>query len=222
MKYLFCLFFLLSLSACGVETGSGTTAQGSSIDTTGGDSNTSTGGDSNASTGGDSNSSTGGDSNTSTGGDSNTSTGGDSGTIEDPVFDIVDAVYDADACKSAYATAIPLQDHNENNDRETSDDVNGLAVMSFYTETGKIENSNVIVFYKTLASGSVVGDTAFRKNMYGDNSQFRIEYDLVWVTEPNNTLYVETPKLDNELKSCFRVTLNSGVGSSILEQKVYR
>ncbi|MEA2100102.1 MAG: hypothetical protein U9P72_08230, partial [Campylobacterota bacterium] len=46
----------------------------------------------------------------------------------EPIFESDGAVYDENACKSSWATAIPLQDHNENDDRESSDDANGIAV----------------------------------------------------------------------------------------------
>lgn len=143
--------------------------------------------------------------------------------IEDPVFDPSGgAEVDLDACKSSYATAVPLQDHNENDDRESSDDDNGLAVMSFYTETGIVENSNVIAFYKTITQKSLLKETAFRENLYGDNSRFRVEYDLVWTSEPNNIIYIQVPKMERQLKSCFRMTINSQNGASIVPQKVYR
>jgi len=143
----------------------------------------------------------------------------DSKEDQDPIFESDGAVYDENACKSSWSTANPLQDHNENDDRETSDDTNGLAVMSYYTETGYIDGSNVIVYFKQVSG--TVGSTAFRKNGYFDNSQFRIEYDPIWKDEINNTIYVETPKLDNELKTCYKVIINSDDISNT-EQKVYR
>ncbi len=150
-----------------------------------------------------------------------TTTNTDTTTDEDrePIFESSGAVYDENACNSSWATAPILQDNNENDDRETSDDANGIAVMSYYTETGYVENSNVIVYYKTITGET--GNLAFRKNGYFDNSQFRIEYDPVWITEPNNTIYVETPKLDNELKTCYKIIINSDDISNT-EQKVYR
>jgi hypothetical protein len=142
--------------------------------------------------------------------------------IEDPLFDPDGAEVDLDACRSSYATAVPLQDSNEQNDREASDDANGLAIMSLYTETGNIEDSNIIVYYKTITNKSGLREQAYRKNLYGDNARFRIEYDIVWVSEPNNVLYVEVPKLTAELKRCFKVTIDSEDGSSIIPTKVYR
>ena len=146
----------------------------------------------------------------------------DDGDTEDPesVFDTTGAVYDANACLNAYATASLLSDHNENDDDASSDDLNGIAVLSYYTETGNIEDSLVTVYYKKITG--VAGDPAYRKNGYFDNSNFNIEYDLVWLTEPNNTIYVKTPKLDNELNSCYKIVLNSNIGSSLSETKVFR
>ena len=201
MKFLFGIFVLLNFIGCGVDTDSSGVPASISVPTT--DTNTTT-------TTTDTNTTT------TTTTDTNTTTTTDD---KEPVFESDGAVYDENACKSSYSTAIPLQDDNENDDRESSDDVNGLAVMSYYTETGFTEGSNVIVYFKSVTG--TAGSTAFRKNGYFDNSQFRIEYDPIWIDEPNNTIYVETPKLDNELKTCYKVIINSDDISNT-EQKVYR
>ena len=146
--------------------------------------------------------------------------------IEDPdtekvsVFDSTGASYDENACNPSYATASLLKDHNENDDGITSDDLNGISVWSIYTETGNIENSLVTLYYKNITGET--NDPDFRKNGYFDNSRFNIEYDLVWLTEPNNTIYVKTPKLDNDLESCLKIVLNSDDGSLLSEEKVFR
>ena len=137
----------------------------------------------------------------------------------DPIFDIVDAEYDEHACSSAYSTASPLQ-NNAGDERETADNVNGMKILSLYDETTDDIDSNVVMYYNNLSSDISLKDV--RSNVYGDNARFIVTYDLVWVTQSDNTVYVKTPKLTNELHSCFRVKLDSEDGSSISSVKVYR
>jgi len=194
---------VLGLSSCGVITDSSKNLQSS-----GGNAGTGTG-----STPIDTNSSnTGGGSSGNNGGSSNGTT---------PMFDTSGgAEYDANACKSAYATAVPLQD-SANTARETDDNANGISIMSLYRQTLVPADSNVIAFYKTIPSGTVLQDVTKRKNIYGDNSQFVIMYDPAWETIQNNTIYVQTPKLSNTLNSCFRVTIDSNNSISLVPKKVY-
>ena len=215
MKFLWIITLIFVLLGCGVDTSS---SQGIGTRTdinTSTDTNTSI--DTNTST--DTNTSV--DTNTSTGTDGGTGTGTDTGTVvTDPIFDTSNlAEYDVNACRSIYATAIPLQDHNENDDRESDDDANGISVQSLYRETGSIVDSNVIVFYKKITAISAVGDVVNRKTIYGDNSNFIVSYDLLWLNEPNNTIYVQTPKNGKDLASCFRATLSS---ESVIFEQVYR
>ena len=139
--------------------------------------------------------------------------------VKDPVFDIVDAKYDDECCSSANTSANPLQ-NNAGDERETFDTFNGMKILSLYNETTDDADSNVVMYYNNLLSGASVKDS--RSNIYGDNSQFIVTYDLVWVTQLNNTVYVKTPKLTNELPSCFRMKLDNSDGNSITPVKVYR
>ncbi len=139
--------------------------------------------------------------------------------VADPIFDVVDAEYDELACSSVHSTANPLQ-NNAGDERETSDSVNGMKILSLYDETTNDEDSNVVMYYNYLSSEVSLEDD--RSNVYGDNSRFIVTYDLVWVTQSNNTVYVKTPKLTNELHSCFKIKLDSREGSSISSVKVYR
>lgn len=194
---------LLSLSGCGVNTDSSRDAQSSGVGT--GSTPINTGGSSNT----DTNSSTG----------NSGSTGGTTGG--EPMFDTSGgAEFDPNACKSAYATAVPLQD-SANTDRETDDDANGISIMSLYRRTLIPADSNIIAFYKILPTGTVLQDVTKRKNLYGDNSQFIIMYDEAWVSTPDNTMYIQTPKMGNDLESCFRVKINSIDGTTIVPKKVY-
>jgi hypothetical protein len=61
-----------------------------------------------------------------------------------------------------------------------------------------------------------------RTNVYGDNSRFIVTYDKIWATQNNNMVYVKTPKLTNDLPSCFRLKLDSTDGASVTPVKVYR
>jgi hypothetical protein len=165
------------------------------------------------------------DGNTTNPDDGNTTDPDDGNTTDptDPIFDTVDATLDDNACRSSYATAIPLQDHNSNDDREVNDLTNGISIQSLYNDTtGVSEDTNVIVFYKVLPAGTTLGPVDYRVNLYGDNANFLLTYDKAWIDVPENTVYIQTPKDGNSLPSCFRATLNSATSSSVNLQKVYR
>lgn len=207
MKYFIVVFIVLTFYGCGVSTDSSKTLQGST--------NTDTGNNT-------------GSTGTTTPVETNTSGGTDgalpgSGISQEPAFDTSDgAELDPNACRSAYATAVPLQDSADaNSQRETDDSLNGLSLMSLYTQTFVAADSNIIAFYKTLPLGTVLQDVTKKKNVYGANSQFILVYDPAWVSTPNNIVYVQTPKLTNELPGCYRIILDDLNGSAIVPQKVY-
>jgi len=191
-----CLFsFLFVLAGCGVHTSS---SQGDiTHNTTASSSDTNVSSDANIS-------------------DSNSSTP----TITDPIFEKELAKYDKNACSSAYATAVPLQDNNTNDDRETNDERNGISLQSLLNGTKK--ETTVIAFYKKLPVGITVGPIEYRENLYGPNGAFLLTYDKVWAKVSENTIYVQLPKGTNKLPSCYRATLNSETSSSISFIKVYR
>jgi len=138
--------------------------------------------------------------------------------ITDPVFDPDDgAIYDPIACASSYAIDTPLQDDSLS-DRETDDVVNAISLQSLLPVTLDKDDSNIILYYKALS----IKPTYEVTNAYGLNGEYIVMYDLAWVQEPNNTIYAEVPQTDNELKSCFKMTLNRENGSEITPVKVYR
>ena len=194
MKFccLFSIFFVLA--GCGVQTSS---SQGEVIQNT-----TSSSSDTNVST------------------DANISDNNSTQAITDPIFDKELAQYDENACSSAYATAVPLQDNNTNDDRETDDANNGISIQSLLN--GTKEETTVIAFYKKLPVGTTVGPLEYRENLYGPNGAFLLTYDKVWARVSENTIYVQLPKGANSLPSCYRATLNSETASSISFIKVYR
>ena len=152
--------------------------------------------------------------------ETNTTTPPETNTTEPtaPVFDTTDAERDNLACLGNASSPIPLQD-NANSVREADDDRNGVSIRSSYPEELDELDSNVILYYNSIGGATL---STNRSSVYGDSSQFTLSYDLVWVTLENNTFYVKTPKLTNELQSCFKVTLNSEDGTSITPQKVFR
>ena len=141
-------------------------------------------------------------------------------TTTDPIFEKELAVYDKNACSSAYATAIPLQDNNTNDDRETNDERNGISLQSLLN--GEKEDTTVIAFYKKLPVGTTVGPIEYRENLYGPDGAFLLTYDNVWTKMSDNTIYVQLPKGTGKLPSCYRAKLDSEKGSSISFTKVYR
>ncbi len=210
MRYLVGIFFVLALASCGVITDSSKPLQdsGGGIGTGGGSTGTTPPTDTNGS-------------GTT---DTNTTSGSDTNVTAEALYDTSDgAELDPNACYSGYATAVPLQDSaDSNSQRETDDDLNGISLMSLYPQTFDPADSNVIAFYKTLPLGTVLQSATKRKNIYGDNSQFILVYDPTWVNTPENKVYIQTPKLQNKLPSCYRIVINSLDGSSVVPQKVYR
>jgi hypothetical protein len=69
------------------------------------------------------------DGNNTTVDDNNTVDNNNTVEVKDPIFDTNEAEYDDGACSSANTTANPLQNH-AGDERETTDSVNGMKVLS--------------------------------------------------------------------------------------------
>jgi hypothetical protein len=132
---------------------------------------------------------------------------------------MTDAIYDKEACDSAVVSATPLQD-SANTAREASDYTNGMKLKSLYRETINEIDSLVTVYYNRLPTGTILLDD--RTIFYGDNSQYYLSYDKIWIEASNNKVYVKTPKQENDKPSCYKLFLNQQEGTSIKPQKVYR
>jgi len=159
-------------------------------------------------------------------------TGGTGGTTVDPTtstFDTVGAVYDAKACNaSSYLTARDASyngiNTGENGANFFSVAGQGLEIRSEHLE-GESANAAktwVTLFYKSFSdkkSLGLQGDTAYLME-----GVFYLIYDIAWSDESiggiDNVMYVRS---DIGTKpACYRLGLNSIVGTQIDVQKVYR
>lgn len=127
--------------------------------------------------------------------------------ITNPLLDPTDAVVDLKACKVDFGMATPLSDHHFNHEGLVRDDINGVSILSLYPEVSR-EDSLVTVIYNKISDPEQVDSSSQKINSYGDNSQFILSFDKVWLNEDNATFYVKTPKKSSGLEACFRLILN--------------
>lgn len=165
--------------------------------------------------------------------DTNTSTDVvDTGTDtlkEDSQFDTNDAIYDANACKAdLYFTA---RDASYNGDDSAENGASffsvvgqGLELRSEYLDGDSSNNSKTIVtlFYKSFPDQkhfNIQGYTSYLRE-----GEFILSYDIAWsdfsITGIDRTLYVQSNK--STKPTCYRLVLNTALGSEIDVKKVYR
>ncbi len=205
LRFVAVLFIVLFLSACGVETSSSpydSAMSGTTIGTT--DST---------------------DTTDATNTDSNIT---DATTIES-TFDTVGAEYDANACnvntyKFVSDTSYSGTQTGENGASLLSVIGNGLMIGSEHSEpdTNNAYKTWVTLFYKSFPDPASLDIQGYAS--YLMSGVFYLSYDIAWSDEsiPNvdNTVYVQS--LKDEKPACYRLILNSIIGSDIDVQKVYR
>ena len=152
--------------------------------------------------------------------DTNDTTQTEDTTEKDPIFESDGAIYDENACKITSSTVV-LSDHNQDNPIQTTDFENGISIYSQYYITGNIADSLVTLYYPVITADIAFKDDKLASGYY-NGAEITLVYDVAWKDEPNNTIYMEIPKLDNKLKTCYKVILNGDDIDLDLAQKVYR
>ena len=137
------------------------------------------------------------------------------------IFDAQDsAIFDEGSCDSSLANFTTLLQDSANTFLGNKDEVNGISVTSFYAETVSELDSLVTLYYSRLPVGTQLTDN--ETSFYGDDSQFRVTYDLAWLEVENNVMYVKTSNGLLNKPNCFKIILDSEQGTAIPAQKVYR
>jgi len=150
-------------------------------------------------------------------------------------FDKVDAIYDANACNPATYKLASDASYNginlgENGSNFFSIKDQGLEIRSEHLE-GDPTNSYktwVTLFYKSFPDSKYLGLQGYTS--YLMQGVFYLTYDIAWSDQSiggiDRTMYMQTTKdttLEKDAKlTCYRLSLNSVIGTQIDVRKVYR
>lgn len=229
MKLLLAILFILNITGCGVNGGSGGSSNAPAYADNNGDDPTN-GGDDDNTTSPDDNNTTPDDGNTDP--DDGNTDPDDDNTIdpEDSIFDTTgNVIYDANACNATlYRTA---RDASYNGDSESENgssyfivENEGLNINSLHNE-GSPSNAGktwVTLYYKSFPTKNDLGLQGSAS--YELEDFFSLIYDNAWADESisnvNNTVYIKS--LKTEKPSCYRLGLNSVSDQEADLQKVYR
>jgi len=218
-------FLLFLLSGCGVETSSSVSSNtGTVIDTTTNPSTTpDTGTDSGTS---DTNSTTSSDDNTTSVVDSNDTTTQPDVEVPDTAFDYVDAIEDPNACSTIGYRVV--SDASYDGASSSENGASGFIVadqgLVLRSEWMSQDNAStwVTLFYKGFPSVEDLNNQGVTS--YKMEDVFYLSYDIAWSDESiegiTRTMYLQSKK--DEIPDCYRLELNSTIGSRIGVQKVYR
>lgn len=150
---------------------------------------------------------------------------------DDPtsIFDTVNAIYDANACNANFYRVVSDASYAGNQTGENgagfyAAEGQGLEIRSEHLEA-EVENLDktwVSLYYKSFPDPSALNKQGLTS--YLMDGVFYLTYDMAWSDESvaglDNTLYVKT--LKNAKPFCYRLVLNTAIGSMIDVQKVYR
>ncbi len=137
-----------------------------------------------------------------------------SDTITQTNFDSSYALLDEQACNTSDGYMKMGNDSSIN--AASVDELNGVRINSNYTLSEDLDMSQVNIFYKPL-EGSITNSVAV---IFGDKYYF--VYDEAWTQNTSRTIYVQTPKNEDGLHSCYRYELSSINTSEIKATKVFR
>ena len=136
-------------------------------------------------------------------------------------YDKKAAIVDANSCLAANGYKV-IMDRTYPPELETTyednkDDMNGILVKSEYDFSVNSSDTEIILYYKDLAvekkNDSVV--------VFTDNNYY-FAFDEAWIENSEHTIYIRTPKNEDNLYGCYRAELNSTVASDIELVKVFR
>lgn len=196
VRLVLCIFMVLFLSGCGVDTDS--SARGGTADTN----QTTDDPD---------------DSNTTDPTDP-TDPGDDLGDPNEDQsrsdFDTRSAVKDQNAC--LINTTYNGMADSSFDPTGTVDAENGIIISSLYPYNADVQKTQVTVYYPDLIA-TLAGS---QSTIYAD--KYRVNFDQSWPANTNKTIYVRTPRgIDSNYYGCMRYTLSLDT-ASIVGQRVYR
>lgn len=235
LKFVYSLFIVIFISACGVDTSS--SPMGNILDNDGTGINTPVDTDPNPDTNTtDTNTTDTTDTNTTDTTDTNTTDGDvvvpgdtDTNTTEPDIesyFDTVGAIFDADACNPTGFRIASDASYNGSQIGENGASSfiivdQGLVIRSEYVSSDT-PSTWVTLFYKRFPDASqfnLQGVTSYKME-----DVFYLSYDLAWsdesIPDVDNRMYLQSNKFEKPY--CYRLDLNNTVGSRIGVQKVYR
>ena len=146
--------------------------------------------------------------------------------VPDTAFDYVDAIEDPDACSiSNYRMASDASYDGESSAENGSQgfvvDEQGLVIRSEHMSQDNA-STWVMLFYKSFPSAENLNNQGVTS--YKMDGVFYISYDIAWSDESisgiDRRMYVQSNK--DSVPDCYRLDLNSSIGSLIGVQKVYR
>jgi len=134
--------------------------------------------------------------------------------ITQSIFDKTDAILDERACLATDGYKI-IMDSSLTPDR-VSDDENGVSIKSEYEQNVSVEQTEVTLYYTDIEAPKTFNYII----KYEDNFSFSVDEAIL--EQSNKTIYVRTPKDENDLYGCYRAELNTTVASDITLVKVFR
>ena len=142
--------------------------------------------------------------------------------ITQSVFQKIDAILDEQACIEVDAYNMLSDTSYETNTSYetayTSDLENGITLNSKYSYNEDVEKSVIKIYYTDLISTKTYEKTT----VYLANNESYFSFDHAWLDNHNNTVYIRTPKDDNNLYGCYKAELSSTDSTQITLTKVYR
>ncbi len=214
LKFCLVIITLLLLDSCGVNTSSSSSRNSKSLNQSG-------------STNGSNTSNSGSDGN-------GTNASGSDTSLEDALFDTINAEFDPNACdgsKYKFASDASYGGSEEGANGSSLFFVadQGLWIGSEHLEADAESRDKtwVILYYKSFPDSTLLntqGSTSYIKE-----GIFVLSYDIAWtdasIPNVDNTVYVLSANYDSdngEKPSCYRAELSSVSGSSLSVSKVYR
>ena len=136
-------------------------------------------------------------------------------SITQSIFNTTDATLDKQACRAT--NGYNVLKHSNFTIEKARDATNGIDLMSEYGRGNSLEDSQVQIFYPNLEiakeDDSVV---VFQDNYY-------FAFDKAWKNNTNKTIYIMTPKEQDDTYSCYKFELNFSVApNNIQGTKVFR
>lgn len=136
-------------------------------------------------------------------------------SITQSMFDTQDAILDEQACKKT--DNFNLLETNNFTIGENKDTTNGIEITSNFERGEKIEDSLVKIYYPSLQSTKIDNDDIV---VFQDNYYF--SFNKAYNNNPEKTVYIMTPKGENDTYSCYRFVLNFSVATNVKGTKVFR
>ncbi len=147
----------------------------------------------------------------------------------DSIFDTVNAIYDPNACNAnfyrvASDASYAGDETGENGSSFFVVQGQGLEIRSEHleVEVEQLDKTWVTLYYKAFPDPTQLNKRGLTS--YKMDGFFYITYDLAWSDETiaglDNTMYVKSANGTKPL--CYRLVLDTAIGSQIDVQKVYR